>query len=185
MRITSKAEFFALWEAGALGNRNALFHNAKDAWRSGYPLLGFRELRRGGAGAGKWQRVTRDAVYATAAQWDEEGRRYLIDSGTYPCTDTNITLQGEVCRTVRGWEGYMGLCPGYAMRPAMAAGLMKPYQGPAVLALLTRWMDPSSMEDVRELLDMYPDATIEFTCFDRDTGVIPGRNTLIWEVRDY
>lgn len=46
-------------------------------------------------------------------------------------------------------------------------------------------MDPSSQQDLDDLLDLYPDATIEFTCYDIDLGVIPNRNTIFWEVRNY
>ena len=51
--------------------------------------------------------------------------------------------------------------------------------------LLDRYLDPSSRDDLDALLELYPDATIELTAFDIDTGVIPGRNTIFWEVRDY
>lgn len=182
-KIKTKAEFFALWEAGVLGNRPHLFRDAGAAFGSGFPLVGFREL--GKAGGGKWQRVPHVDILETARQWTAAGRKFIMDSATYPADDSKITLQGEVCRTYRGLEGTLGYCPGYAMRPAMAAGLLKPYGGAAVRTLLDRWMDPSSQDDLRDLLDLYPEATVEFTCFSIDTGVFPGRNTLFWECRGY
>jgi hypothetical protein len=124
-------------------------------------------------------------ILETARQWTAAGRKFIMDSATYPADDSMITLQGEVCRTYRGLEGTMGYCSGYSMRAAMAAGLLQPRSGSEVLALLDRWMDPSSQDDLRDLLDLYPEATVEFTCFTIDTGVIPGRNTLFWECRSY
>lgn len=183
MRISSKREFYQLWEAGALGNRPHLFRDPAEAYSSGFPLIGFREL--GKAGGGKWQRVGHMDVLETARIWSEAGRSFIMDSSTYPCDDSNITLQGEVCRTYRGLQGYLGYCKGFTMRAAMREGLLKHRSSSEVLVMLERWMDPSSIDDVRDLLDMYPDATIEFSCFDRDTGVIPNRNSIIWEVRSY
>jgi hypothetical protein len=181
MKITSKAEFYRLWEAGVLGNRTNIFHSATEAWKSGFPLIGFRQL--GKAGGGKWERVSRSEIWTTAKRWEEDGAPFIMDSATYPAVFEDITLQGEVCRTIRGLEGFMGYTPGLPMRKAYP--LMKPVSGSEILVLLDRWMDPSSIDDLRDLLDLYSDATVEFTCFTKDTGNIPGRNTIFWEVRCY
>lgn len=183
MKITSKAEFFQLWEAGLLGNRPHLFRNPVEALCTDFPFYGFREL--GKAGGGRWERVTFWNLPRTIERWKNEKRNFIIDSACYPANDYNITLEGEVCRTYRGWEGLLGYCKGYSMRAAAAAGLLKPRSGSEVLVLLDRWMDPSSQDDLRQLLDLYPEATVEFTCFDIDTGWIPGRNTIFWETRCY
>lgn len=183
MKITSKAEFFRLWEAGVLGNRPHLFHSAAEAHASGFSLIGFRQL--GPRGGGAWCRVPRHRVYKTAEKWSKLGVPFIMDSGTAPAGDANITLQGEVCRTCQGLVGLLGVTPGFAMRPALQRGLLLPRTSATVLALLHRYMDPSSQDDLEALLDLYPDAVVEFTCFSRDTGIIPGRNTIFWEVRDY
>ena len=194
MKIGSKAEFFKLWEAGLLGNRTRLWRDPQQAYKwavhevatkdlpFGHPLIGFREIRPYGAGAGKWERVSWLYLLDTCQLWDNEDRKYLLDDG---CPDDKKTIQGEICRTIRGWEGFIDTVGTKTMRPAMAAGHMKPFKGAAVLAILHHYMDPSSMDDVYQILDLYPDATIEFSCFTVDVGVFPGRNTLFWEVRDY
>lgn len=51
--------------------------------------------------------------------------------------------------------------------------------------LLKGHMDAASYNDVMELLDLYPGHVIEFSVCDRQVGMVPGRNTVIWEVRDY
>lgn len=181
MKLRYKAWFYEAWEAGLLGNRPHLFRDASIAFGSGFPLVGFRELGR--TGGGKWQRVAHMDVLETAKQWKSEGRKFIMDSATYPADDSHITLQGEICRTYRGWEGLMGYTPNLPMRRAFP--LMRQVRGAEVLVLLNRWMDPSSQDDLRDLLDLYPDATVEFTCFDMDTGCFPGRNTIFWETRDY
>lgn len=71
------------------------------------------------------------------------------------------------------------------MRATAAAGLFRSYSGSAVLALVDEFMDPASRTDLDALLELYPDATIEFACFPCAVGVIPSRNTIFWEVRNY
>ncbi len=180
MRITSKAQFFWMWERDLLGNHPKLFHTVEDALDYGCADIGFREIGKSGGGA--WERVPRCRARETAELWAFAGRKFIMDE---TCPNVHSTLQGEVCRTFRGLEGYMGLSKGLAMRPAIKAGLMLPRTGATILALFEKYMDPSSQDDIWQLLDLYQDATIEFTCFDIDLGVLPGRNTLIWETRVY
>lgn len=181
MKIKDKTEFFRLWQAGTLGNRTFIFYDPWVAYESMFPLIGFRQLAR--AGGGRWERVARRDVFVTYYRWVKLGIPFIMDSGAFPANDDLITLQGEVCRTFRGWEGFMGYTPGLPMRQAFP--LMRHMSGSEVLVLLNRWMDPSSQDDLRDLLDLCPDATIEFTCFQIDLGNIPGRNTIFWETRDY
>lgn len=181
MKILTKAEFYRLWEAGMLGNRNNIYRSPLKAWQAGFPYYGFRQLAK--AGGGRWERVSREEFWLTVRNWNEWKIPFIIDSATHPAGFEDITLQGEVCRTIRGLEGFMGYTPGFPMRKAFP--LMRPVSGSEILVLFNRWMDPSSQEDIRDLLDLYPDATIEFTCFTKDTGNIPGRNTILWETRDY
>jgi len=71
------------------------------------------------------------------------------------------------------------------MRITMANGWHQ-HRGPLeTKMLLRRFVDPSSRDDIDALFDTYPDATIEFTSFSCNTGVLPRRNTIIWEVRNY
>jgi len=181
MKILSKAEFFKLWELGVLGNRTNLWIDPRAAYYSGSEIIGFREV--GKAGGGAWERAPRDEVFKTYRKWREAGRNFRMDDGTPG--DQYITLQGEICRTIRGLEGYFSSNVHLPMRSAMRAGHMRSYGGASVLVLLRTYMDPSSQDDLFDLLDLYPDATIEFTCFNRNAGVFPNRNTIFWETRDY
>jgi len=190
MIIANKAEFFRLWEAGVLGNRTRLWHDPVEAWKWGLieaaksdkdVEIGFREVNKSGGG-GKWQKVPWREVRTTAAQWKKEGRTFIMDDGA---PDDKRTLQGEVCRTIRGLEGYLDVSGDLAMRPAMAAGRMRHCSAAMVLALLDHFMDPSSRDDLDGLLELYPDATIEFSCFSVDVGIFPNRNTIFWETRNY
>lgn len=183
MKITSKAEFFRLWEAGVLGNRTRLWRDPIQCWMDccQFDILevGFREL--GKAGGGHWEKVHFTKVMETAAAWKQAGHNFVMDDGA---PDDKRTLCGEVCRTYRGLEGILGVvqCP---MRIAMQRGLLLPRSYATVNALLDRYMDASSRDDLEALLELYPDATVEFSCFTVNVGIFPARNTIFWETRDY
>jgi hypothetical protein len=184
MKIISKTQFFDLWEAGVLGNRTRLWRDpflcVTDCLDLRIDIVGFRELGKTGGGA--WERVPLNKVLITARKWQDAGRKYIMDDG---CPDDKRILQGEICRTWRGLEGFLDTNCKLPMRPAIAAGHMRHCTYATVNALLDKFMDPSSREDLETLLELFPDATIEFSSFSVDVGVIPNRRTLFWEVRNY
>jgi hypothetical protein len=51
--------------------------------------------------------------------------------------------------------------------------------------LLERYVSPPDLDDIKHLLEAYPDHVIEFSAFSIPIGVIPGRRACIWEVRQY
>ena len=181
MKIISKYEFFHLWKLGVLGNRTELWDDPIEAVESGYPKIGFREV--GKAGGGAWELVNREDTLSTASRWTSLGRKFIMDSSV---PNSHSTLQGEVCRTFKGLESYLAVgFPLEPMRKTLAAGLHKHRGYLETKLLLDKYMDPSSRDDLDIFLEMYPDATIEITCFNIDVGNIPGRNVMMWEIRDF
>lgn len=180
MQIRNKAEFFKLWKEGVLGNRTNLWEDPYDAFASEAKEIGFREI--GKTGGGHWEKVPKDEVFITARRWQKAGRIFLMDDG---CPDWCRTIQGEICETYRGIQGFLDTVGQLPMRPAMAAGHMKHYNELDTRLLVRKHMDPSSQDDLWDLLEKYPDATIEFSCFGVNVGVFPRRNTIFWEVRNY
>lgn len=173
-----------MWEDGLLGNRTRLWRKAStcvaEAYSLGIKEIGFREIGKTGGGA--WVKVQLIDVMTTAWEWTNLGRKFIMDDGA---PDAYRTIQGELCRTFKGLEGYIEIGGKMPMRQAMNAGLMKQYSYGATNGLLNKYMDPSSREDVDAILELYPDAAIEFTCFSVKVGIFPGRNTLFWETRNY
>lgn len=184
MKILTKTEFFDLWEKGVLGNRTRLWRDSRAAQHDAYlyniERIGFRELGKGGNGA--WTTSPRNMMLFVADEWTALGRKYIMDDG---CPDGKRVLQGEICRTWRGLEGYLDVTAGLPMRKAMAAGHMRHCSYATVNALLDKFMDASSRDDLEMLLDLYPEATIEFSTFSVDVGIFPNRNTIFWETRNY
>ena len=58
-------------------------------------------------------------------------------------------------------------------------------QGLEAKMLLEKYLSPSSISDIYCLLDTFPESVIEFSSYRIPVGNIPGRNTVIWEVRNY
>lgn len=180
-QITSKAEFYRLWHSGVLGNRPHVWRDVESAARSGHTRFGIREI--GKSGGGFFRIVHSVEALRNTCNWLRSGgTQYSIDGGVQ---NETVLLQGEICRTTRGLEGMMAVRSGTDIRAAFREGKFKPVQNLTALTLIREFMDPSSQDDVWDLLELYPDATIEFACFPSNVGVLPHRNTIIWEVRNY
>lgn len=181
--IRSKRQFFELWRAGCLGNRPRLFETLDEALASGLPKIGFRQL--GKAGGGAWELAPREHLPYVHARWTRLHSPFLMD-GSVPNDKTLI--QGELCQTDRGLYAFVAVSPSVGLEPmrlTMAKGLHRSYWRAEANALMRRYIDASSLDDIRDLFDLYPDAVIEFAAFAVNVGNIPGRNTIIWEVRNY
>lgn len=180
MKITSKPEFFRLWNAGVLGFKLRTWEDPKVAVASGVPLVGFRQL--GVAGGGAFEMCTGAQILDVASRWTAEGRRFMVCEAA---PDERGTIQGEVCRTFRGWEGLLGpVVGGRRMRDSIRDGHLIPRGNLETRALLRAYLSPASLDDLDALLDLYPDATVELTAYG-DHDFDRGRNTIFWEVRNY
>lgn len=51
--------------------------------------------------------------------------------------------------------------------------------------MLRYYLDPSSFSDLEVLLDNYPGHVVELGAYSTHVGLIPHRNTVVWEVRNY
>lgn len=180
MEIRTKADFFRLWTDGVLGFKLRTWEDPRDAVAAGVPLCGFRQL--GVAGGGAFEMAERSDIMNVAEKWTAAGRKFMVCEAA---PDQLATIQGEVCRGIRGWEGLLGrVINGKRMRDSIKDGDLTPRHGVVVLAMLDQFMAPSSRDDLDALLDLYPDATVEFTCYG-DHNFDRGRNTIFWEVRNY
>lgn len=173
MKIRNKRQFYRLWHAGLLGNRPRTWKNARELAGSSYSGL-------------VTIRSTTDLNWATRYRVPvTEALAESAEGATFneSMPDDNLVLQGEVARTWRGLELTWDDTPGLGMKDAMKRSAKM--LGARALCLLRAELWPSSLDDLWALLDLYPDAVIEFSAYDRAVGVLPHRNTIIWEVRDY
>lgn len=191
MKILTKAEFFRLWTAGVLGNKLKTWPGTREGLSeflaSGHSaVVGIRYAATGGGGGRCDYNVEPREVPARLREWSLAGldpnRATICESAP----DEFATIQGEVARPFDFLEGFIGLVKnGKRMRDSIRDGDLQPCRGVQVVDLLNRFMDASSRDDLDALFELYPDATIEFTCYSCLVGNLPGRNSIIWEVRSY
>jgi hypothetical protein len=118
-------------------------------------------------------------LFLTTKGWST---KYMVLGEATP--NDRIVLQGELVE-----EPHCGYALHYSTVKANMRDALKQaprnHLGPGALLILKAALDASSYADMRALLDRYPGATIEFTCYETNVGIVPGRNTVIWEVRHY
>lgn len=177
--IRTKAEFFRLWRLGVLGNSIRVWDQIADVAHVSH--VGFREMAV--AGGGEATIVPFALASATYQQWKSRGLRFVMDEA---CPNDLTTLCGEVAR-VPGlvMQGRLAIEPRCSMRQANERGQLRNLTGAQIRRVVDCYMDPSSQDDLDQLLDLYPDAVVEFSCFTKDVGLLPHRNTIFWEVRNY
>lgn len=191
--VGDKRETNRLFEAGAYGNTIGQWASPDDAVAAGYRgRLGVRSYRPGSP------HCRYDLSAGEAAAWigDCEGRGAPRGSLYVTAYMTGqlawITLNAEVYRGVGGLQMHYSTAK-LVMRPALAASGLHA-SGLAAKLILQRHLDPASYETLTELLDTFDDApgagmqashVAEVSAFDRWVGDVPGRNTIIWELRAY
>ena len=183
LKITSKAQFYDLWQQGLLGNRPRAWPTLEALGKSGY--TGPVTLRyRGPAGGGvATTHVPARSVPAKVAEWKSSGVDPTKLTFHESMPDEKLLLQGEVTRSVGGLDLMFSTEPGQSMRDAMRQA--RTASGLAARLILDAFLDANSRDDIEALLELYPDSVVEFGAYARDVGVLPRRNTVIWEVRDY
>ena len=97
--------------------------------------------------------------------------------------DEHLTIQGELMKTETGLyllysTKKVPMNQALAMKEEHAFGLK-------ALIMLRQNLFPSSLSDIEALLETYPDSVIELSAYRIPVGDIHGRNTIIWEVRNY
>lgn len=94
-----------------------------------------------------------------------------------------LALQGELADLPGGLHLF-GSTEKVPMRDALGRSNFSEH-GLAALSRLRQVMTPSDLADVRALFELYPDHVIEFSTYRGSVGCLPGRHTVIWEVRCY
>lgn len=182
MIVRNKVQMYRMLETGAFGNTTNQYFTIDD-WKNSeeyrrYSVWGVRSLAPGGPCR---LFCPRDEVESTVLSFN--------------CS-FNISVMVDAVSTVRLWAEIMdtpiGLSVYAIQNPKKGASWRKEMPsggctciGLAALMLLQRYLTPSSLADLKELLVTYPGHVVELSVFDRCMGSIPGRNAIIWEVRHY
>ena len=146
------------------------------------PVIGIRVLIPGSKNFRAY--VKRDKLRATIKNLGLNHGEYVL---TVTIPPSEYRLAGEL-----GWcNGSWVFFHSYVQRPMREALAIEGAHvyGQDVWNLLEKYCTPSDLDDLRDLFDYYSvDGSypvIEFTVTRNDCGMIPHRNTLIWEIRHY
>lgn len=183
--IGTKAEMYDMLYGGEFGNTVPMWFSA---WRwlesqseNNYPYWGIRTLTPGGPCL---LNCPAYETYGVARKYELNGHSVNIS----PMIDriTTVTMWANL------WDSPSGLVLECIENPPKRGSwreLMpiqaKTYTGTAAKMRLERHLNPNSLDDLRILIDQYPNAVYEFSAMASCFGTVPGRNAVIWEVRHY
>jgi hypothetical protein len=186
MVVETKKQAYALYHSGMFGNKLRTWDTVRDFVYSGYS--GPVTMRYKGTVTGRaWYayNVKSSAVAAKAKEWIAEGADPMLIVVNESAPDERLVLQGELIHTPRGFC-LIRRFDKVKMRVAMTmSSAADEVIGLFALGTLRHVCTPSSFEDLMELCELYPDSVIEFSVYAMCLGNCRGRNTLVWEVRNY
>lgn len=182
--ITTKEQFYKLWKSLALGNRIEVFENIDEFLQSGF--AGPISIRYREAGSPyKAFYIPAHKVLDKVTEFCKRGAdrsKFTFNEST---PDDCLILQGEVAYI---YETGNGLTLTFNRKQcSMKEAMLHPEQATGLRAkmIMEYYMNPKSMDMIRDLFEIYPDDVIEFGIYNKNLGVLPGHNVVIWEVRNY
>lgn len=183
MQVTNKRQMYRMLADGDFGNTIPQYFNV-DEWLNSadskkYAWWGVRTLRP--AGPCKLNCRSVDVAENASEFGEPVNISMMIDKVT------RINLWAEVLETETGLAVYGIENPDTrtkSWRSAMPSE-GRQWHGLAARGVLSRHLTPSSVADLRALLDRFPGHVVELSACVSCIGTIPGRNAVIWEVRKY
>ena len=199
--VNTKAGMYEGLLKGLFGNRQVIFDVEESQYwlgscdrttdhefeterkKSPYPLWALRYKE---PGYRQWScyDLLPENVWWTYKDWCAEGADPTKFNLTPMMPDDKIVVQGEIARSDQfGWIFRVS----HMKRPMnISLGTDQHHHtGPGYWLYLKQVMDDASYQELQILFERYPNATVEFSTYSINVGDCPGRNTLIWEVRNY
>lgn len=182
--VLTKADFVRRYQQGEFGNR-ALTWDSLEVFlqylKNHMVDKSRRYHLRNRVAAGKtYYNIRADEVQKLWEACEDKDQWYLSEMAPH----RHNIMQGEVTRSVEGMDLTYSTLPNLPMREALNMRSHRATKLTAVM-LINAALNDKSLEWLRYLLDEYPDHIIEFSAFDVCWGVLPGYNTVFWEVRKY
>jgi len=180
MDISSKVISFDFYFKGLFGNKLRTWPTLEDFKKSGY--VGSVTIRYRGDKGGMYCAYNVTNPLEVISKFVGEGANIDLFIFNESAPDEKLTIQGELTYDYRGYNLFYSTEKG-KMRDCLKNG--KTITGLAAKLLLQSHLFPSSLEDLMELMELYPEHVIEFSTYEMALGDCSNRNTLIWEVRKY
>lgn len=184
MIVDSKRKSVELQRTGGFGNNLHVWLNADDYLNSGY--TGLIALRYMGPHGGMWLKydIPMDEVLSVFDSWCSEGAdpRLITFNEAAPCK--KVIVQGEYWNGGKPVDYFFHSRELVHMRDALKIS-PKHSIGLVSRVIIKHAMTPSSWEDWNVLIDQYPNHVLEVSIYNCCLGTIPGRNSIVWEIRRY
>lgn len=182
-RIDTKKEYYLLYEEGLLGNKALTWKSYDEILKSGWkgPIC----IRSSSGTVRKNVRynVPLEKAEEEISKMSRDGIKKQDMAFNQSMPDKNLLIQGELSLTEHGLYILYTL----VKKPMNLALKEQSFHSWGLKArlLLESHLWPSSLSDIYSLFELFPDSVIEFSAYRFPVGDIPGRNTIIWEVRNY
>lgn len=175
--ITTKDEMYRLLAAGQLGNHIPQWFSLAEWRASGHTgEVGIRAMVPGGQ---FHDHIPADHVLEICNYLTKTGQRFNISP---MFRDADILMCAEVCQAPL-LSAFWSPARIHYREALRVAGKM--IYGVVANRILRHFLNENSYDDLMGLLEAYPGHAIELTCYNHCCGVLPHRNAIIWEVRQY
>ncbi|MBS3117783.1 hypothetical protein J4430_02795 [Candidatus Woesearchaeota archaeon] len=183
MIVKTKEENYRLLQGGMFGNHLRMWDSFKEIVKSGYTgSVSIRYKGKGGGGEALYE-VPFDKIWQRQEEIIKRGAEKDLITFNESAPDRRLTLQGELETSIRHYLLEYSTDK-VGMREALG-NFRKRAEGLKARMMLELFLTPSSYQDMMALIELFPDCIIEFSAYEICLGNIPGRNAVIWEVRDY
>lgn len=186
-KVKSKRDFVRRFQTGEFGNKLATWQDLTDfCLNTNRKTRKLFHLRNRVAGGDTYYNLTRKQLVAKWKEVQAPASYYASEM----CDHSKNLLQGEVMECLPGTGvGLYLFCStavGVPMRQALTdLESVQHYTGMMATQVLRKNLNDNSFRWLMYLLETYPGHVVEFTALSRQCGVLPGYNTLFWEVRSY
>lgn len=181
---TTKADFYRRWQAMEFGNRIRMWPDLSSLLADGYRgKVTVRSKVPGGFCQYGVQFIDVERVVRYLACISHLGEGDFAMNESAP--DALLLWQGELLHhgPLGGYYIY-GSPARLPMRQALKESGTE-HRGLAALGRLKAYCNANGYDMLMELLDLYPDAVVEFSAYGKNVGVLPNNNVIVWELREY
>jgi hypothetical protein len=183
--VTKKSQMYRLLADGAFGNTIPQYFDLErweaDEAAQRVPVWGVRTLVPGGPCR---LYCPREEIRETALR--PEYRADGINISMMIDAIVRVTLWADVYDSEAGLIVYgIEYPPKGASWRALMPSQGREWRGVQAHMLLKKHLNANSLADLEALRERWPGHVYELSAADRPIGTVPGRNAVIWEVRQY
>ncbi|MEK6898248.1 MAG: hypothetical protein AABX28_02715 [Nanoarchaeota archaeon] len=184
-KILSKAENYALYEAGLFGNKALTWNSYEEILKSGWHGGICMRSKKGVARKEVRYNIPLEDVPKHIEQFNKIGISEEMISFNQSMPDEHLILQGEVMKyEMEFYLAYTTIKE--PMNKALAAET-RYAEGFLAKKLITENVTQESLYEFQKLFGLFPTSVVEFSAYAIPVGTLAhlNRNTVFWEVRNY